>query len=144
MSVMRSVMRKIAIWGVLALMAVAFAAVPALAQNPHFVTEPVCTDNGGTVVCTGGKVAGLGNEPVSVFYTGQFACETQSGSNQPPGQSRSKVATITPKGGSINLPRSTLSSGCHGTQTPIAPSEVTLHILNQAGTEVFTADIPVQ
>jgi hypothetical protein len=136
-------LRKIGIIAVLSLIVAAVAAVPALAQNPHFVTEPVCTDNGGTVVCTGGKVAGLGNEPVSVFYTGQFACETQSGSNQPPGQSRSKVATITPKGGSINLPRSTLSSGCHGTQTPVAPDEVTLHIVNQAGVEVFTADIPV-
>ena len=137
-------MRKIAIWGVLSLMAVALAAVPAVAANPHFVTEPVCTDNGaGTITCTGGKVAGLGNEPVSVFYTGQFACETKSGSNQPPGQSRSKEVTIQPRGGAINLPTSTLTSGCHGTQTPVAPSEVTLHILNQAGQEIFTETIPV-
>ena len=137
-------LRRIGIIAVLSLIVAALAAVPALAQNPHFVTEPVCTASGGTVTCTGGKVAGLGNEPVSVFYTGQFGCETKSGSNQPPGQSRSKVATITPKGGSINLPRSTLSSGCHGTQTPVAPDEVTLHIVNQAGVEVFTAPITVQ
>ena len=137
-------LRKFGIIAVLSLLVAAFAAVPALAANPHFVTEPVCRDNGGTVVCTGGKVAGLGNEPLRVFYTGQFACETKSGSNQPPGQSRSKETTITPKGGSINLPRSTLSSGCHGTQVPIAPDEVTLHIVDQSGTEVFTADIPVQ
>src|SRR4051794_35033695 len=136
-------MRKIGIIAVVSLMALALAAVPAVAANPHFVTEPVCKNNGGTVTCTGGKVAGLGTAPAQVFYTGQFACQTKSGSNQPPGQSSSKVATITPRSGSINLPTSTLTSGCHGTQTPVAPSSVTLHIV-QGGQEVFTATIPVQ
>jgi hypothetical protein len=136
-------LRRIGIIAVLSLIVAALAAVPALAANPHFVTEPVCTASGGTVTCTGGKVAGLGNEPLSVFYTGLFACETQSGSNQPPGQRSSAERTITPKGGSINLPRSVLSAGCHGTQRPVTPDEVTLHIVNQAGVEVFTADIPV-
>jgi hypothetical protein len=139
-------LRKFGIIAVLSLMVAALAAVPALAANPHFVKEPVCTlsSNGGSVTCTGGKVAGLGQSPVSVFYTGAFACRTQSGSNEPPGQRRSKSFTITPKGGSINLPTAQITSGCHGTQTPVAPSTVTLHIVSQGGQEVFTQNIPVQ
>ena len=137
-------MRKLGIIAVLSLLVVALAAVPALAANPHFVTKPVCTSDGGTVTCTGGKVAGLGNAPVSVFYTGAFACQTKSGSNEPPGQRRSAVKTVTPKGGSINLPSFTLTAGCHGSQRPIAPDTVTLHIVNQAGQEVFTEPIKVQ
>jgi hypothetical protein len=139
-------LRKFGIIAVLSLLVLALAAVPALADRPHFTAEPVCTasDGGTTVTCTGGKVAGLGNAPVSVFYTGQFGCLTKSGSNQPPGQARTRAATITPKGGSINLPTRTLTQNCHGTQTPVAPDTVRLVIQNQAGQTIFSAPIDVQ
>ena len=137
-------LRKFGIIAVLSLIIAALAAVPALAANPHFVKEPVCRADGGTVTCTGGKVAGLGNAPVSVFYTGQFGCRTKSGSNQPPGQARTKAVTITPKGGSINLPTRTLTQNCHGSQTPVAPSSVTLVIQNAQGQTIFSESIQVQ
>jgi hypothetical protein len=139
-------LRKFGIIAVLSLIVAAVAAVPALAANPHFTDEPVCTllDDGESIRCTGGKVAGLGNDPVSVFYTGQFQCETQSGSNRPPGQARTRAATITPRGGSINLPTRTLEHNCRGTQTPVAPETVTLVIQNQAGQTIFSEQIAVQ
>jgi hypothetical protein len=139
-------LRKFGIIAVLSLLVAAFAAVPALAANPHFTEEPVCTlsDDGGSITCTGGKVAGLGNQPVSVFYTGQFQCETKSGSNMPPGQARTRAVTITPKGGSINLPTRTLTQNCRGTQTPVAPVTVTLVIQNQQGQTIFSEPIDVQ
>jgi hypothetical protein len=137
-------LRKIGIIAVLSLLVAAFAAVPALAVNPHFTSEPVCTASGGTVTCTGGKVAGLGNQPVRVFYTGTFRCLTKSGSNMPPGQTRTPAVTITPKGGSINLPDRTLTENCPGTQRPVAPTSVTLVIQNLAGQTIFSALIPVQ
>jgi hypothetical protein len=59
-------MRKLGIIAVLSMLVVALAAVPALAQNPHFATgaeAPVCTlDAAGTTVsCTGTDIAGVGN-----------------------------------------------------------------------------------
>jgi|SRR5215217_3086533 len=138
-------MRKIAIWGVVALMMLALAAVPALAARPHFAPEgPTCalqTDQ--SIICSGGQVSGLGNEPVTVFYVGQFQCLTKSGSNMPPGQARSVPITIAPSNGNISLPTETLSSNCHGTQTPVAPTTVTLVIQNAQGQTVFSQPIQV-
>jgi hypothetical protein len=58
-------MRKIGIIAVLALMALALAAVPALAQNPHFIGTPQFTDEGTQLRATG-SIAGLGNENIDV------------------------------------------------------------------------------
>jgi hypothetical protein len=52
-------MRKLGIIAVLSLMALALAAVPALAQNPHFVGSLVGRD-AGTQLRVSGKIAGLG------------------------------------------------------------------------------------
>jgi hypothetical protein len=78
-------MRKIAIWGVLALMALAIAAVPALAatnfnnapSGAHYrqgSVEPVCTTstaNNGTITvsCTGTQIAGVGNTNADLLLT---------------------------------------------------------------------------
>jgi hypothetical protein len=52
-------MRKISIWAVLSLMALALAAVPALADSPHFTRASASTDSSGNLVVTF-KEAGLG------------------------------------------------------------------------------------
>src|SRR5215204_2104686 len=87
----KTLMRKIAIWGVVALMAVAIAAVPALAANPHTVPsgEPVtCTLNpaGDTVTCAG-ELAGLGNvDFIRVTVEAAGGCATPNEqANEPPG-----------------------------------------------------------
>src|SRR5829696_2125833 len=86
----KTLMRKIAIWGVLALMAVAIAAVPALAANPHQnpQTAPLtCTLNGaGTAVTCGGELAGLGNvDFIQVQLDLDAGCATRGNENEPPG-----------------------------------------------------------
>jgi hypothetical protein len=70
----------------------------AFAQNPHFIEEPVCTvirtSEGPTIQCVGGKIAGLGKEPVVAFLEAPLACETRSGANQPGGHLQSDEVTI--------------------------------------------------
>jgi|SRR5215204_2183594 len=81
-------MRKIAIWGVLALMAVAIAAVPALAANPHTnpQTQPLFCDQQGDIVTCGGELAGLGNvDFIDVVVDIDAGCATRGNENEPPG-----------------------------------------------------------
>jgi hypothetical protein len=98
-------MRKIAIWGVLALIALAIAAVPALAQSGHFVGTPNCTDIGTQVRCTG-KVAGLGGETFELVTTAPgtaiVECENPAG-NVAPGQN----TTVTASGSTGPIPTTT-------------------------------------
>jgi hypothetical protein len=84
-------MRKIAIWGVLAMLVVALTASVAVAA-PQFKNRggPFATDNGLTLTVTG-TLVGLGNasgQTVEVTAVGQpiVTCTNPSGSNQPPGQ----------------------------------------------------------
>jgi hypothetical protein len=138
-------LRKFGIIAVLSLIVVALAAVPALAKV-NLTEQPTCTvsaDNS-TITCTGGHLAGLANTSTQIFYTGAFVCQTQRNQNQPPGQRQSPVVTTTPANGQIdlgNLDPFVLTAGCHGTQTSIAPSTVTLNVVQ--GNRTFTFPIPV-
>jgi hypothetical protein len=134
-------LRRIGIIAVLSLIVAALAAVPALAAV-SLNHDPTCSlVDAGTITCSGGQVSGLGNSTTQIFYTGQFACETQSGSNRPPGQSRSPIARITPDHGNVKLPTLSLTDQCHGTQTPIAPDEVTLHVVQGGVDNTFPIDV---
>jgi hypothetical protein len=104
-------MRKIGIIAVLSLMALALAAVPALAANPHFVRgTPDCEQNGQTITCTG-SVAGLGNQDVKVVVsalgTADVVC-INPGGKRAPGQDTTVSASGSqiiedPKNGRINF-----------------------------------------
>jgi hypothetical protein len=81
-------MRKIAIWGVVALIAVALAAVPALAANPHTnpQTTPLFCDQQGEIVICGGELAGLGNvDFIDVTLDLDAGCATKRSMHEPPG-----------------------------------------------------------
>jgi hypothetical protein len=71
-------MRKIGIIAVLSLLVTALAAVPALAQNPHFGQGPraaTFTDLGQTLQVTG-TIVGLGQEPLEVTVTADATADT--------------------------------------------------------------------
>jgi len=142
----KTLMKKIGIIAVLSMLVVALAAVPAMAAKTspsgvHFITEPTCTStqstapNGrttATITCTGGSVAGLGSEPVSVYYTATGGCQTEGNDSYPPGHLQSTPQTVTPKGGRINLGTYTISVSCPpGLQTAVIdPSSLELVISN--------------
>ena len=87
-------MRKIAIWGVLALMALALAAVPALGattitptnanSGTHFqVGTATCSITNGVVTCPSYELAGVGNfdavANLSTNYTATVQCRNHGG-----------------------------------------------------------------
>ena|SRR5215218_8767947 len=115
-------MRKIAIWGVLALIAVALAAVPAVAQSGHFVGTPTCTDIGTQLQCDA-KVAGLGGTTfqlnISGSGTGTVECHNPSG-NVAPGQD----TTVTASGSSGPLPTPRNGSFTFNNVTSVAPANL--------------------
>src|SRR4028119_2512144 len=81
-------LRKIGMISVLSLIAVAFAALPVLAQNPHFIRGPAFSDRGTQLLVTG-TVAGLGNEDIDVVVEATGIAEvecTNPGGNVAPGQ----------------------------------------------------------
>ena len=87
-------MRKIGIIAVLSLLVTAFAAVPALAQNPHFLPNrgPTFTDLGTQAQVTG-TIAGLGQEPLNVILevdaVADVSCFNPGASTGPvPGQAQ--------------------------------------------------------
>jgi hypothetical protein len=108
-------LRKIGIIAVLSLIVAALAAVPALAQNPHFVGPLTGTDQGTTLLVSG-KVAGLGSEPVNVVVDAEgiatVECENPGG-NIAPGQdtevdASGQTGPITPRNGQITFRAATL------------------------------------
>jgi len=79
-------MRKFGIIAVLSLMALALAAVPALAVNPHFTKASAAGPNADGNLVVSFKIAGLGaNETITVTTTGQasgqYACINRGGNH---------------------------------------------------------------
>jgi hypothetical protein len=89
-------MRKIAIWGVLALMALALAAVPAMAASPHFKGQnsPTFSQPTPTTLNASGALAGLGNYNTFVQLNASGVPDvtcTSPGGNESPGQNPGSV-----------------------------------------------------
>jgi len=133
-------MRKILWASGLAVMVVMAVTNVGLAQKAgaHLLSEPVCTISGGTVTCTGGSAAGLGNQPVVVSASVDAGCQTRPGNNEPAGHTQFTSAPIQPKGGRIDFPTITLSPDCPGGLNPVIGNIVTYTILTEGGVLVFT------
>src|SRR5215218_6030554 len=91
-------MRKIAIWGVLALMALALAAVPAFAGNPHFIKNATSATQSGNTLTVVFKEAGLAAGSVetvtaSAPATTTYACV--NGGGQIPNAANKQTSTTT-------------------------------------------------
>jgi hypothetical protein len=77
-------MRKLGIIAVLSLMVTALAAVPALAANPHFISDSASGPNAAGNLRVNFKIAGLGaNETITVTAsadaTAVYACRNNGG-----------------------------------------------------------------
>jgi hypothetical protein len=77
-------MRKLGIIAVLSLMALALAAVPAIAANPHFINASASGPNNQGNLQVNFKIAGLGdNETITVTAradaTAVYACQNKGG-----------------------------------------------------------------
>jgi hypothetical protein len=88
-------MRKIGIIAVLSLMALAIVAVPALAQNEHFIRASGTLNNNGTLTVAF-KEAGLGtnqliNYELTADATATYVCVNRGGAN-PSAQNKTTVA----------------------------------------------------
>ena len=88
-------MRKLGIIAVLSLMAVALAAVPALADNPHFIRASGSLNNNGSLTVSF-KEAGLGTNQnidyaLTADATATYVCVNRGGAN-PSAQNKTTVA----------------------------------------------------
>jgi hypothetical protein len=138
-------MRKIGIIAVLSLMALALAAVPVLAANPHEVTnDPIeCVlNNNGTVTCSG-SVAGLGNQPVRAQVDVDFACATRGNANQPGGHLQAKTGLITPHNGRITFSLTTGPATCPPGLNPVVGETATVSIFSQGGALLFRTTVDI-
>jgi hypothetical protein len=106
-------MRKIGIIAVLSLMALALAAVPALAQNEHFIRASGSLNNAGALTVSF-KEAGLGTNQLIDYTltadaTATYVCVNRGGAN-PSAQNKTTVAGPVSASG-------TFSSGQNGQVT---------------------------
>ena len=140
-------LRKLGMIAVLSLIVAALAAVPALAQNPHFVGQLVGRD-AGTQLQVSGKVAGLGNEPVNVLVEAEGIAEVQCrnpGGNIAPGQDTEvdvvgQSGPIQPRHGQITFSVLTATptvSGAEACPNPQWTAEVTDVRFTSATVTVF-------
>ncbi len=155
-------MRRTFIGIVLALAALTFTAT-ASAQNPHFIGEPTCVDVGTQVQCSG-KIAGLGEGPVTLVIEAEGLATvecTNPGGNVAPGQttevtSGGEFDLGQPRGGKIAFRNATTdeppapdpAEACPNPQwtaaiTDVAFTEATLIVL-QGGVEVLRETVAVQ
>jgi hypothetical protein len=154
-------MRKIGIVAVLSLMALAIAAVPAIAESPHFIGTPTVTKSASGDLTVSGKAAGLGNGPTVAFLTADSIVATyqcvNKGGNVAPGQPTvlqdvtGPSQNITPRNGQIRFsptlsaptPPSARTECPNGNwrveRTSLTYFNVVLHIEQPAGNEVLSS-----
>jgi hypothetical protein len=143
-------MRKIVILGVVALMAVAIAAVPALAAKPHTnpqTGEPTCTLNrAGTVVTCGGELAGLGNvDFIQVQLDLDAGCATKRSMHEPPGHFQVVSGPIAvDKNGRATFSQ-TAAPDCPPGLNPVFGSTADITVFEAGTTNLlaFFEDIPI-
>jgi hypothetical protein len=141
-------MRKIGIIAVLALMALALAVVPALAQNKPGAHEQkkdmiTCTTDGTTVRCTG-TVSGLGNiTEANTQVTADFACATKRSGHQPPGHLQGDSGPLPVTNGSLTFDVTTGPATCPAGLVPTIGSTATVTIFS-GGTLVYETTVPIQ
>jgi hypothetical protein len=142
-------LRKFGIIAVLSLLAVAFAAVPVLAANPHevpsnpIVCTVVDTDEGPAVNCAG-AIAGLGTGDVIIGVDVALACETRSGANQPGGHLQTTTEPITPEHGRVDFDVTTAAAECPRGLNPVVGEEATVNVFSAAtGELLFTTTVPI-
>jgi hypothetical protein len=145
-------LRKIGIIAVLSLIVVALAAVPALGAKPtssgiHFIDEPVCTfstsGNTASISCEGGSVAGVGSQPVTVFYQAEGGCTTRGNDNEPGGHVQSPSQTVQPNGGRINLEDATITVRCPGGLNRVLDPNSLELVISSATSNQTLATLPV-
>ena len=139
-------MRKLGIVAVLSLMALALAAVPALAANPHEVTnDPIeCVlNNNGTVTCSG-SVAGLGNRAVIARVEVDFACATRGNAKQPGGHLQSQSGPIQTRNGRITFSVTTGPAECPPGLNPVVGRNATVSILTLGGRVLYETTVSIR
>ena len=127
---MRSRTRILLVAAVVALFG-ALSAV-AIAASPHFVQgTPTCSlsNDGATLTCSGGKIAGVGTEPTQVGIDVAAGCATSGNGNQPKGHRQALGAPIQPKGGNITFGSLSVSADCPAGLNPVFGTSVQFFIV---------------
>jgi|SRR5918994_2324556 hypothetical protein len=138
-------LRKFGIIAVLSLIAVAIAAVPALAVNPHEVpNEPIqcfeVTDpeTGDPAVQCTGAIAGLGGaDRVTISIDADLACQTRSGSNEPGGHLQATSEPLDVRGGKVTFAETTASADCPPGLNPVVGETATITVREFPSEEVL-------
>jgi hypothetical protein len=114
--------QKLAIF-MLASFLVTLVSAPALAANPHFVQGPTFSVVDGAVQASG-KIAGLGNQPVTIVLDADVVVTcTNRGGNVPPGQTETvsgQITDVRPEHGNVVFTVTTgeVSDPCPGPMEP--------------------------
>jgi hypothetical protein len=140
-------MRKIAILGVLSLMALAIAVVPALAAKPGAHEQKkdtiTCVANDDFTVTCSGTVSGLGNiTQANTQVLADFACSTRPGNNKPAGHLQADSEPIPVSNGSLTFSTTTGPASCPGGLDPAIGDTATVNIFS-GGTLVYTTTVPI-
>jgi hypothetical protein len=127
------------------LVVAAVTAAGAVAANPHFVRTPTCSlsNDGATVTCTGGKIAGVGTEPTQVGIDVAAGCATSGNGNEPKGHRQAVSEPITPKGGNIVFGELSVSADCPPGLNPVFGSSVQFFIVQNGVRTNVGAPIPI-
>jgi hypothetical protein len=121
-------LRKFGIIAVLSLLAVAFAAVPALAQKSgahELQSNPIVCTTDGTIVTCSGTVVGLGGNitQANTVVEADFACATKRSGHQPGGHLQGDSGPLPVTSGRIDFTVETGPATCPpGLRATIGPT----------------------